>query len=197
MPGASESNDKVVSGRVNRSNDQTTIWAENGALTAPVLPIGSTPIAYKGSNIFVVNVAQDINSDYRPPAPLDAILGYGWISGTGVIGNGGVVGGTGVRGQGGENGIGVMGDAKGGEAGVVGGGGPRDGTGVMGVGSLGGSAGVGVHGVGGVASPGASPAAGVFGQGGMIQGPNTERRLLGAGVIGVAGDAGSAPAPAP
>src|SRR5262249_41244213 len=93
--------------------------------------------------------------------------------------------------------IGVMGDAKGGEAGVVGRGGPREGTGGMGVGSLGGSGGVGVHGGGGGGSPGGSPAGGGLRPGGMLKGPNTEPRLAWGGVCGVAGDAGSARAPAP
>jgi hypothetical protein len=197
VSGASESNEDLVSGRVNRSNDQTSVWAENGAVTDPILPVGSTPVAYKGGNILVASVSPDVNNDYRPSTPLNAILGNGWMGGTGVTGNGGAAGGTGVHGLGGANGVGVMGDGNRAGAGVIGRGGPLVGTGVLGIGSLGGSAGVGVQGVGGIANIGGPPAAGVFGQGGTISGTNTDRRLLGAGVIGVGGDAGSAPASPP
>ncbi|HEV8718242.1 MAG TPA: hypothetical protein VGX03_36170 [Candidatus Binatia bacterium] len=212
MAGSSESNDDLVSGRVNRSNDQTTIWAENKFSSVDIvgIEIESFRVNFNGDAIFRVEVAKDTEDEgeFRPPMALDGIVGNGWSAehvggsgGTGVTGIGGNVGGLGVRGQGGENGIGVLGDAGGRTTGVVGLGGPREGTGVFGLGSGGerlfrrGRGGIGVHGVGGHADltpgqPTISPGVGVLGQGGKILDTNKERLLLGAGVIGVGGNAG-------
>jgi len=57
MSGAEESNDDLVSGRVNRSNDQTTIWAENHYDTTNIGPIetGSFRIEFNGPAIFANN----------------------------------------------------------------------------------------------------------------------------------------------
>ncbi len=221
MSGSNESNDDLVSGRVNRSNDQTTIWAENQYTTTSVLFIetGEFRIDFNGDVILRVEVANDSENDgeFHPPEPLDAIVGVGWREydgsskgGTGVTGIGGKVGGLGIHGEGGEDGTGVFADAGGQAAGVISLGGPRQGTGVFGLGSGGerlnrrGAGGIGVHGVGGVgdlrrspappgqpAPPDITPGTGVFGQGGKIVDYNEKRLLLGAGVIGVGGDAGS------
>src|SRR5262245_56339375 len=168
MSGADESDDDLVSGRVNRANDQTSIWAENEYSTTSVLFVetGEFRTEFNGDVIFRVEVAGDSDNEgeFHPTHPLDAIVGVGWSAelagksgGTGVTGLGGNVAGTGVRGTGGENGNGVFADAGGQAAGVVGLGGPRQGTGVFGLGSGGerlmrrGKGGIGVHGVGGVA----------------------------------------------
>jgi hypothetical protein len=212
MSGADESNDDLVSGRVNRANDQTTIWAENAYTSFDPIPGGSVWTDFNGSRIFVIEVAQDSEnsgdaSAFKPSSPLDAIVGVGWSAqlagqsgGIGVTGIGGEVGGTGVFAKGGESGRGLLADAGGDASGVVGLGGPRAGTGVFGLGSGGerllrrGRGGTGVHGVGGHAhlQPGPNdvpPGVGVFGQGGRIVEENRDGVLLGTGVIGVGGDA--------
>jgi len=211
MSGADESDDDLVCGRVNRSNDQTTLWAENHYDTTNIGPIetGDFRVEFNGPAILVVEVAKDTEEDgeFRPSMPLDAIVGTGWSAdwagqsgGTGVTGNGGDVGGTGVFAKGGDgNGRGLLADAGGDATGVLGLGGPREGTGVFGLGGGGerlfrrGAGGKGVHGVGGIASLRDSvlPGAGVFGQGGQIREENTSGVLLGTGVIGVGGDAGN------
>jgi hypothetical protein len=213
MSGANESNDDLVSGRVNRANDQTTIWAENTYTSTGIGPIetGSFRTDFTSQFIFVVEVAKDSDNDgeFRPSTPVDAIVGIGFSAdfagqsgGTGVTGLGGDVGGTGVFAKGGEGGRGLLADAGGNATGVIGLGGPREGTGVFGLGGGGerllrrGEGGTGVHGVGGVAhlQPGPDdvlPGVGVFGQGGLIPDQNTDQLLLGTGVIGVGGDAGN------
>ena len=209
MSGADESDDDLVSGRVNRSNDQTTIWAENAYDTTNIGPIetGSFRVEFNGPAIFVVEVAKDTEEDgeFRPSTPIDAIVGTGWSAdwagesgGTGVTGNGGDVGGTGVFAKGGDgSGIGLHADAGGDATGVLALGGPREGTGVFGLGGGGerlfrrGAGGKGVHGVGGIANlrHNVLPGVGVFAQGGQIHEENTSGVLLGTGVIGVGGDA--------
>lgn len=213
MSGADESNEDLVSGRTNRANDPTRIWAENkyaGISIGPV-GIGEFRTAFTGPVIFQVEVAGDSEEEgeFRPPDPLDAIVGVGWRpgntspgGGTGVTGIGGDAGGTGMIAKGGENGTGLRADAGGAATGVVGLGGPDQGTGVFGLGGGGdrplrrGLGGTGVHGVGGVArlQPGPDdvpPGIGVLGQGGRIVDANTDRVPLGTGVIGVGGDAGN------
>lgn len=213
MSGSSESNEELVAGRVNRSNDQTTLWAENKFDSVSIGPfeVEWFRTEFSGPVILLVDVAKDSENEegeFRPSAPLDGIMGVGWSAehagqsgGTGVIGIGGVVAGRGVFGKGGEGGPGVVGDAGGAATGVIGFGGPRSGTGVFGLGSGGerplrrGRGGIGVHGVGGHAllQPGPDdvpPGIGVFGQGGLILESNTDRLLLGTGVIGVGGGAG-------
>ncbi len=146
MSGSSESNEDLVAGRVNRANDQTTIWAENRYTTVVVVfvEVGAFRVPYSGNAIFKVEAVKDSEDEgeFRPPAPLNAIVGVGWSAehnglsgGIGVTGQGGPVGGLGVRGEGGENGTGVLGDAGGRAAAVVGLGGPNEGTGVFGLGS--------------------------------------------------------------
>ena len=213
MSGSDESNDDLVAGRLNRANDQTTIWAENTYTSTGIGPIetGSFRTDFSSQYIFVVEVAKDSDEDgeFRPSTPIDAIVGIGFSAdfagesgGTGVTGLGGDVGGTGVFAKGGEGGRGLLADAGGDATGVIGLGGPREGTGVFGLGGGGerllrrGAGGTGVHGVGGVASlqPGPDdvlPGVGVFGQGGLIPDQNTDQLLLGTGVIGVGGDAGN------
>lgn len=219
MSGSDESNEALVAGRVNRANDQTTIWAENRYDSVSIIGIevGDFRIAYNGPAILKVEAALDSEDEgeFRPATPLDAIVGVGWSAdpagqkgGTGVVGIGGKVEGTGVSGVGGANATGVVGDAGGRAAGVVGLGGPDEGTGIFGEGSGGernlgvhlgfdsrrGRGGIGVHGVGGLAdlraAPDVLPGAGVLGQGGKITDQNAERQLLGPGVIGIGGAAG-------
>ena len=211
MSGSSESNEDLVAGRVNRANDQTTIWAENRFNTVSIGPfeVESFRVEFGGPVIFLAEVAKDTENEgeFRPSAPLDGIMGVGWSAehagqsgGTGVVGIGGAVRGRGVFGKGGEGRPGVAGDAGGAATGVIGLGGPREGTGVFGLGSGGerlmrrGRGGTGVHGVGGHAliAPGQDdvpPGVGVLGQGGRILEPNRDRILLGTGVIGMGGDA--------
>jgi hypothetical protein len=209
MSGADESDDDLVSGRVNRSNDQTTIWAENHYETTNIGPIetGEFRVDFGGPAIFVVEVAKDTEEDgeFRPNMPLDAIVGTGWSAdwagqsgGTGVTGIGGDVGGRGMFAKGGDaNGDGMLADAGGDATGVLALGGPREGTGVFGLGGGGerlfrrGAGGKGVHGVGGIASlrENVLPGVGVFAQGGQIREENTSGVLLGTGVVGVGGDA--------
>src|SRR6187551_4040437 len=113
MSGADESDDDLVSGRVNRSNDQTTTWAENHYDTTNIGPIetGDFRVEFGGPAILVVEVARDTEEDgeFRPSAPLDAIVGTGWSAdwagqsgGTGVTGIGGDVGGRGMFAKGGD-----------------------------------------------------------------------------------------------
>ncbi|MEO8487143.1 MAG: hypothetical protein ABI585_12495 [Betaproteobacteria bacterium] len=210
MSGSEESDDDLVTGRVNRSNDQTTLWAENHYESTGIGPIetGSLRVEFNGPAILVVEVAKDTEEDgeFRPSSPIDAIVGIGWSAdwagqsgGVGVIGVGGEVGGTGVLAKGGEGGIGLHADAGGDATGVFALAGPRAGTGVFGLGGGGerllrrGAGGKGVHGVGGIASlrTAVLPGIGVFGQGGQIHEGNPDRTLLGTGVIGVGGDAGN------
>ena len=194
----------------NRSNGQTTIWAEK------TIPVYDLVFQFDGPFIFAVEVAkgsEDGRGGFQPDEPLDAIVGFGWSGapgksgGTGITGIGGTLGGAGVVGKGGEGGTGVFGDAGGDATGVIGLGGPHEGTGVFGLGSGGdrvlrrGSGGAGVHGVGGhallQAGPGdVLPGVGVFGQGGKILEENRDRLLLGTGVIGVGGDANNKDMPA-
>src|SRR3990172_4139088 len=165
MAGSDESNEDLVSGRVNRANDQTTIWAENRYDSTSILGVetGNFRVDFNGRAIFVVDVAKDSEDEgeFRPSEPLDAITGLGWSAdhagksgGTGVTGIGGKVGGLGVRGEGGVHGVGGVAHLEPG---------PDD---VM-------------------------PGVGVFGQGGRITDENRGRLLLGTGVIGVGGDAGN------
>jgi hypothetical protein len=205
MSGSSESNEDLVAGRVNRANDQTTIWAEN-PFTEGGDPIFGPHIepawgTFNGKNILLVEISKNSEApllgDFRPDQPVDAIVGIGW-SGTAPGGTGG----TGVTGIGGKvDGTGLLGSARGRGTGVMGMGGPREGAGVVGFGSGGEAGGTGVHGVGGRAqlqedgTANTLPGAGVFGQGGRIVGSNPERLLHGAGVIGVGGDAANSTIP--
>lgn len=183
MSGSSESNEDLVAGRVNFANEQTTIWAENRYTSVDIffVPVEDFRIDYGGRNILRVEVAgksENEEGEYRPPEPLDAIVGVGWSgpgpntafkipgpTGVGVAGIGGLVNGVGVYGEGGGNGTGVLGDGGGGSPGVTGFGGPEQGTGVFGLGSGGerlagprerlprpngiAGGGIGVHGTGG------------------------------------------------
>jgi hypothetical protein len=125
MSGSDESNEDLVSGRTNRANDTTKIWAER-AVDSPL--IGSdTPEEFTGAAMFIVEPAGDPqdpdvweNNDFTPSNPTDAIVGTAWsgnssaitpghIGGVGVTGNGGTNQGTGVLGRGGGNGVGGIG----------------------------------------------------------------------------------------
>lgn len=177
MSGSSESNEDLVAGRVNRSNDQTTLWAENRYVETGIFGgLGGEEfrIDFGGNPILLVEVARDSEEDgeFRPASPLDGIVGRGWSAehagqsgGTGVVAIGGPVEGAGLRAIGGANGTGAIGDGGGIASGVVGFGGPNEGTGVVGIGSGGernlgphlgfdsrrGRGGVGVWGLGGLA----------------------------------------------
>jgi hypothetical protein len=196
MSGSGESNEDLVAGRVNRSNDQTTIWAERmfteGTTTVFGEEVEPAMGPFNGSTILLAEVSKDSEAppidDFRPEQPVDAIVGIGW--------SGAASGGTGVTGFGGDvDGTGVLGGAGGRGSGVVGMGGPRRGAGVVGFGSGGEAGGTGVQGIGGRAqlqndgTAGTLPGVGVFGQGGRILTSNPKRLLHGAGVIGVGGDA--------
>lgn len=192
MAGSDESGEEMQSGRTNRAEDQTRIWAQ-----------AKSGEDFNGDVIFVVEAARDIeDDDFVEPNPgLHAIRGSS-VGGTGVIGlSSGVAdidivlatkvgvfgkGEIGVRGEGdpGIEGIGFSsgtGDGLGGGAGVIGRGGRRSegerhGVGVVG---LGGShpgdtpaisdnvvAGAGVVGLGVGGEGTAEPSVGVIGKGG-------------------------------
>lgn len=99
MSGSSESNEDLVAGRVNRANDQTTLWAENRYTTVDVVSVevGAFRIPSSGNVIFKVEAAKDSEDEgeFRPPAPLNAIVGVGWSAE-----HNGLSGGIGVTGQG-------------------------------------------------------------------------------------------------
>ncbi len=114
MAGSDHSGEEVQSGRTNRAEDRTQIWAQR-----PEDPADD----YNGKAIFIVEVAGDYpdwdedNGSFLPAHPLDGIIGSGWssnvtlggVGGSGVVGNGGNNQGTGVLGKGGSGGIGVHG----------------------------------------------------------------------------------------
>jgi hypothetical protein len=80
MSGSSESNDDLVSGRVNRSNDQTTIWAENDYTGLGPIPGGSFRTDFNGTAMFVVEAAKDSETTENsgrltPSTPLSAPAG--------------------------------------------------------------------------------------------------------------------------
>jgi hypothetical protein len=120
--GTDHSGEDIESGRVNRADDRTIIWGQNG----------DDGVDFNGPAIFMVERAGDPVEDvdysepdgWVPDRALDAILGIG-SSGRNI---GTTVGGIGVTGRGGD----------------------RQGTGVLGIGgSAGNDGGIGAHGVGG------------------------------------------------
>lgn len=164
MGGASGSNELMSTGRVNRSEDSTKIWAQRFEID------DGKSADFNGAAILVCEVApvkQDDqvyeNLNWAPQHAMDGIHGAGWSAGgsggTGVVGFGGFNQGTGVLGQGG---------------------------------GLDGSGGIGIHGKGGESwggqftLQGPRPGAGVVGQGGR-QLRNELRQPHGAGVIGIGG----------
>ncbi len=179
MSGASSSNGNMTTGRTNRGEGRTILWAD----VPPDQP------NFDGPAIFIVEVAQtaedlDDYSDgqsFVPSNKFDGIKASGWSGGS-PSNFGGTPGGTGVIGRGGRNqGTGVQG---------LGGGTPEPGNG--------GAGGIGVHGLGGpqadfFADPTTPPGAGLVGQGGRqsAQG-NTLQQPHAAGVIGIAGGTGPA-----
>src|SRR5258706_13980717 len=121
MSGADESDEDLVSGRVNGANDQATIGAENAYASTGIGPIetGSFRTDFSSQFIFVVEVAKDSDDDgeFRPSTPIDAIVGIGFSAdfagesgGTGVTGLGGGGGGTGLFARGGQGGRGRLAD---------------------------------------------------------------------------------------
>ncbi|MCC7372024.1 MAG: hypothetical protein IT306_26650 [Chloroflexi bacterium] len=185
MSGATESNEDLVSGRVNRANHMTTLWVEQ--------PDPDEPDDFQGDAMLFVGVSQDVEDpddwadDPGKWSPLHAV--------NGIVGSGfsrfapyAAPGGVGVVGQGGGNaGTGVLGVGSGAENGGL------DGKGGLG--------GIGVHGIGGDREPSPTfdptipPGPGVVGQGGRQSDPNTDRLPHAAGVIGVAGSRGMPVAP--
>ncbi|ACK50449.1 hypothetical protein Msil_1498 [Methylocella silvestris BL2] len=177
MSGASSSNEDMVTGRTNRAEGRTILWAD-------VPPDQSN---FNGPAIMIVETAQspedpddyDDGQSFQAANQYDGLRATGWSGGS-ASNFGGTPGGTGVVGRGGRNqGTGVQG---------VGGGVPEPGNG--------GAGGIGVHGLGGsqadfFADPTTPPGAGLVGQGGRqsAQG-NTAQQPHAAGVIGIAGGTG-------
>lgn len=170
MGGSTESNEDLVSGRMNQATDNTLIWARRTD--------SDDGDDFKGSAILFVEVAKDVedpsdfvDNDWKPQHPIDGIVSSGW-SGSNTLIHPSNVGGVGVIGNGGHN----------------------QGTGVLGKGGDGGVGGIGVHGIGGSQSeptwdPTDPPGTGVLGQGGR-QATNDLRLPHGAGIVGLAGGIG-------
>ena len=174
MSGASGSGEEVETGRTNRAEGRTILWAQ--------VPPGQSN--FNGPAIFIAEVAKDAEDpdDYEdgdsfiPSNSFDGIVGKGWSGGS-ASNFGGTPGGTGVVGRGGRNqGTGVFG---------LGGGTPEPGNG--------GAGGIGVHGLGGpqadfFADYTTPPGAGLVGQGGRQSEFDNRLRLPhAAGVIGLGG----------
>lgn len=177
MAGASGSGDEVETGRTNRAEGRTILWAQ--------VPPGQG--SFNGPAILIAEVARNADDpdDYEdggtfvPANQFHGIVGTGH-SGGGPSNFGGSPGASGVIGRGGTN----------------------EGTGVLGLGGgtpdprLAGFGGIGVHGLGGsqrdlFAVPGVPPGAGLVGQGGRQPDfTNTQRSPHAAGVIGLAGGTG-------
>ncbi|WP_341392902.1 hypothetical protein [Arthrobacter sp. G119Y2] len=177
MSGASGSGEEFQTGRTNRAEGRTILWAQ--------VPPGQPN--FNGPAILIVEVAKDPNDpdDYEdggsfiPSNSFDGIVGKGWSGGS-ASNFGGTPGGTGVIGRGGRNqGTGVFG---------LGGGTPEPGNG--------GAGGIGVHGLGGpqadyFADYSTPPGAGLVGQGGRQSELDNRLRLPhAAGVIGIGGGTG-------
>ena len=183
MAGATGSGQAMETGRTNRAEGRTILWAQ----VPPDEP------NFNGSAILIVEVAKQAEdpddyegSTFRPTTQLDGIVASGH-SDQRTKELGGMPGGVGVIGRGGNNqGTGVLGL---GSAGIF--------TGPAGTSSFVGEGGIGVHGVGGEKSPlfsrpDAVPGAGVVGQGGrQAAGANLLRLPHAAGVIGISGGLGS------
>lgn len=177
MAGASESGEEMQTGRTNRAEDRTVLWAQ-------VPPGGQAN--FNGQAILIVEVAKvaEDRDDYEdgghftPSHLIHGIVATGWSGdarfrstpgGSGMIGRGGTYQGTGVVGLGGGTP----------EAGFYGAGG------------------IGVHGLGGsqaeiffdtTTTP---PGAGVIGQGGrQLDNKNMARLPHAAGLIGIGGGTG-------
>lgn len=177
MAGASGSGDEVETGRTNRAEGRTILWAQVPPDTAN----------FNGPAILVAEVAKtaDDPDDYED---LDSHVPSNLFHG--IVG-------TGHSGGGPSNPGGTPG-----AAGVIGRGGTNEGTGLLGLGGgtpdprYAGFGGIGVHGLGGsqrsiFAVPGVAPGAGLVGQGGRQPDVgNTQRAPHAAGVIGIGGGIG-------
>jgi hypothetical protein len=177
MAGANESGEDIESGRTNRAEDRTQLWAQ-------VAPGQSN---FNGPAILILEVAgdpadpddYDEGDTFVPSSLIHGLMATGW--GGGSANNfGGTPGANGVIGRGGRNqGNGVVG---------LGGGQPEPGGT--------GDGGIGVHGLGGPVSgfftpPGTAPGAGVIGQGGTQSASfNRDRAKHAAGVFGLGGGTG-------
>ncbi len=177
MAGATGSGQEMQTGRTNRAEGRTILWAQ--------VPPGQSN--FNGPAILIVEKAKnaedpddyDEGESFVPSNQFDGIVGIG-SSGSGPANFGGTPGGTGVVGKGGRNqGSGVFG---------LGGGTPEPGNR--------GEGGIGVHGLGGGkidlhADPAIPPGAGMVGQGGrQDDNGNTLRLPHAAGVIGIGGGTG-------
>ncbi|MCC6178667.1 MAG: hypothetical protein IT305_25455 [Chloroflexi bacterium] len=181
MTGSDESGEDMESGRVNRANDHTVIWAER--------PLPNNGTDFTGDAILIVEVAKDTdepdkweNRGYVPGHRLDGIVGVGW----GELFPSSAPGGTGVVGKGGFNqGTGVVGFGGGGPGPGFDGGGPGPAFG-----------GIGVQGVGGGQTaptwdPNVPPGSGVVAQGGRQTDISNGLRLPhGAGIVAMGGGSG-------
>jgi hypothetical protein len=177
MAGATGSGQSIETGRTNREEGRTILWAQ--------VPPGQPN--FNGPAIFIAEVAKDAEDpdDYEdgdtfiPSNQFHGIIATGWSGGS-ASQFGGAPGAHGVVARGGRNqGTGVFG---------LGGGAPEPGSGGFG--------GIGVHGLGGpqeefFTDPGNPPGAGVVGQGGRQPDNNNREQLPhAAGVIGIGGGFG-------
>lgn len=185
MAGATGSDQAIHTGRTNRAEGRTVLWAQ--------VPPGQG--LFNGDAILIVEAAKNAEDpdDYedggtfRPANKLHGIVAVGYSSGS-PSNLAGTPGAAGVIGRGGNNqGTGVVG---------LGGGVPDDDSPETGNGA----GGIGVHGLGGsqapfltFADPSTPPGAGVIGQGGRRSDHNNTLRLPHApGVIGLGGGIGPA-----
>ena len=186
MAGANGSGEEMQTGRTNRAEGRTKLWAQ--------VPPGQPN--FNGPAIMIVEVAGDAEDpdDYEsgdsflPSNAFDGLVVTGWSGGSASN----------------------FGGTPGAGSGVVGKGGRNQGTGVVGFGSgtkepgsgNGGGGGIGVHGIGGsqpsfFVDPNAPPGTGVIGQGGLRNPTENLSRLPhAAGVVGLAGAEGKPLPPA-
>ena len=159
MAGSNKSGQDMESGRVNRADDPTRIWAQQ-----------RSGEQFTGDTMFVVEQARDFNRGFGgPSAKQHAIAGRRALGGAGVIGFDS------------KAAIQETADADISRVGEIGVFGKGDRTGVAGVGLRG----PGVEGVGGRRGNGAGEA-GVVGRGGR-QREGTQLTMHGPGVIGIGG----------
>ena len=174
MAGASGSGEEMQTGRVNRAEGRTIVWAQ----------VEPDVADFDGPAILIAEVAGDAEDpdDYEDGASFIPSNAFHGVLATG------------------KSASGFAGSPP--AHGVIGRGGRKSGSGVVGLGGgvpepdSAGEGGIGVHGLGGSQAvvfpdPDTPPGAGVVGQGGrQSEGENTARSLHAAGVIGLAGGTG-------
>ena len=181
MSGATKSGEEMQTGRTNRAEDRTTVWAQ----------VQPDKADFEGPAILMVEVARDAENpdDYDPPGAFTPSNSFHGVMATGWSGSGPSK---------------PFGDK--GAVGVVGRGGGNEGTGVVGQGGgiqqpklSNGEGGIGVHGLGGSKLPGAyppwdpaiPPGAGVVAQGGRQSDDGNRLRVPhAAGLIAIGGGTG-------